>query len=223
MLTVFIEPWIAFPAAALLGYLLGSIPFGLVLVRSAGLGDIRNVGSGNIGATNVLRTGRKDLALLTLALDAGKAAAALLAAQFGLLAIGADPSTAARAGLIGGAAAFLGHCFPLWLGFRGGKGVATFFGVLLAGLPYVGLAAAAVWLASAGLTRLSSLSSLTAAALAPIFAFFLTDDTWAIAFCFFLAALIFYTHRENIGRLLSGSEPRIGARKASQTPPAADA
>lgn len=219
------EPWIAFPAAAVLGYLLGSAPFGLVLVRAAGLGDIRQVGSGNIGATNVLRTGRKDLAALTLILDSGKAAAALLVAQQGLLAVGAEPSTAFRAGLLAGGAAFLGHCFPLWLGFRGGKGVATFFGVLLAGLPYVGLAAGATWLVTAFLSRISSLSALMAAALSPIYAYIFAEDPWSLAFCFALAALIFYRHRENIARLLSGAEPRIGARKApaAEAPPATDA
>ncbi len=217
-----IEPWIAFPISALLGYVLGSIPFGLVLVRAAGLGDIRRMGSGNIGATNVLRTGRKDLAAATLILDSGKAAASLLIARYALEALGSDGSLAFRAGLIAGGSAFLGHCFPLWLGFRGGKGVATFFGVLLAGLPLVGLASAAAWLGSVVLFRVSSLGALVAAALSPVFAFLLADDVWSIAFCLGLAVLIFIRHRENIIRLFAGTEPRIGAKKAAQ-PPAPEA
>lgn len=190
------------------GYLLGSIPFGLLLTRWAGLGDIRNVGSGNIGATNVLRTGRRDIALGTLLLDAGKAAAALLIARavFGF-----------EYGLIAGAAAFLGHCFPVWLGFKGGKGVATFFGVLFAGFWPLGLLAGAIWLAMAAIFRFSSLAALTAAAAAPLAAFIGGDDLAAVIFCGFLAVLIFIRHAQNIQRLLAGTEPKIGANK---TPPA---
>ena len=190
--------------AALGGYLLGSIPFGLVLTRAAGLGDIRNVGSGNIGATNVLRTGRKDIAFATLLLDAGKAAIALLIARYlgGL-----------EAGYVAGGAAFLGHCFPVWLSFKGGKGVATFFGVLLAGLWPVGLIAGATWLATAGLFRYSSLGALAAAAAAPAAAALLNLGPWAIGFCLVLAALIYWRHSANIQRLLRGEEPKIGQKK----------
>lgn len=196
-----------FAAAAVGGYLLGSIPFGLVLTRLAGLGDIRDIGSGNIGATNVLRTGRKDIALATLLLDAGKAALALLVARhFG----------GYEAGLIAGGAAFLGHCFPIWLGFKGGKGVATFFGVLLAGMWPVGLIAGATWLAVAAVSRISSLSALTAAAVSPVVASLLmpTPKLWPIGFCVALAVLIFIRHQPNIARLLAGTEPKMGAKKA---------
>jgi glycerol-3-phosphate acyltransferase PlsY len=204
----------AFALAALGGYLLGSIPFGLLLTRWAGLGDIRDIGSGNIGATNVLRTGRRDIALATLVLDAGKAAAALaLAAALA----GYD------AGLVAGAAAFLGHCFPLWLGLKGGKGVATFFGVLFAGLWPIGLVAGATWLAVAGLSRFSSLAALAAALAAPAAAFIAGEDYATLGFCAFLAALIFLRHRPNIERLLAGTEPRIGAKNTEAAPPEAPA
>lgn len=187
------------------GYLLGSIPFGLVLARLAGLGDIRNIGSGNIGATNVLRTGRKDIALLTLLLDAGKAAIALLIfRKIG----GVD------IGFVAGAAAFLGHCFPVWLKFKGGKGVATFFGTLLIGLWPAGVFSGLIWLAMAFTFRYSSLAALVAAALAPLFAklFHASDiTTAAIAF---MSVLIFIRHWENIGRLRAGTESKIGNKKA---------
>jgi acyl phosphate:glycerol-3-phosphate acyltransferase len=201
---------VAAVASAALGYLLGSIPFGLVIVKAAGLGDIRAIGSGNIGATNVLRTGRKDLALATLLLDSGKAAIALLAARF---AFHSDD-----AGFIAGAAAYLGHCFPVWLNFKGGKGVATFFGVLLAGLPLVGLACGALWILTAILFRYSSLGGLVAAAAAPVIAFVLRDPAqWfaPVGFCVFLGVLIFIRHHANISRLLAGTEPKIGAKKAA--------
>ena len=208
------EPPISFALAATLGYLLGSIPFGLVIVRLAGLGDIRAVGSGNIGATNVLRTGRKDLAAATLLLDSGKAAIALLLAN----ALFSRPTgyAGADAGLIAGGAAFLGHCFPVWLNFKGGKGVATFFGVLLAGLPFVGLACGALWILTALMFRYSSLSALVAAAAAPLIAYALrTPDHWVapVGFCVVLAVLIFIRHHQNIARLLAGTEPKIGAKK----------
>lgn len=216
---------LGFVLSAALGYLLGSVPFGLVIVNAAGLGDIRAIGSGNIGATNVLRTGRKDLALATFLLDSGKAAIALGLAKmlFG-----------ETAGYIAGAAAFVGHCFPVWLGFKGGKGVATFFGVLLLGLPITGLAAGAVWILTAIATRYSSLASLLAALSAPLTAFLLRDpDSWGIpvGFCCVLTALIFYRHQTNIARLLDGSEPKIGdkskararADAASPTPAPSDA
>ncbi|AZU03938.1 membrane protein [Glycocaulis alkaliphilus] len=190
--------------AAVGGYLLGSIPFGLVLVKLAGLGDIRTVGSGNIGATNVLRTGRKDLALATLVLDSGKAGIAALIFTF---------AVSPTAGLIAGGAAFLGHCFPLWLGFKGGKGVATFLGVLLAVLWPVGLLVCATWLGMALVFRISSLSALTASAFAPLLALaFGRPDVALLAL--FLAALLWWRHKENIARLVRGEEPRIGAKKA---------
>ncbi len=185
--------------APVLGYLLGSIPFGLVLTRLAGLGDIRKIGSGNIGTTNVLRTGRKDLALATLALDGGKGAvAALIGGNFG-------PDMAVLAG--GGA--FLGHLFPVWLKFKGGKGVATFLGVMVALAVWVGLASAATWLAIAALFRYSSLAALAAAALAPVYAYWLADFQ-QVEVALFMAVLIFLRHHANIRRLIKGEESRIG-------------
>ena len=188
-----------FLAALLVGYLLGSVPFGLLLTRFAGLGDIRNVGSGNIGATNVLRTGRKGLAAATLIGDALKGTAAvLLGAAYG-------PNTAVLAAL----GAFLGHLFPVWLGFRGGKGVATFLGCLLGLKPLAAILFAAIWLAVAFLTRYSSASALAASAATPIILWFLGERQMAELFIL-LAALLWWKHRENIQRLLSGSEGRIG-------------
>jgi glycerol-3-phosphate acyltransferase PlsY len=191
------------PAAAiLLGYLLGSIPFGLLLTRAAGLGDIRRIGSGNIGATNVLRTGNKALAAATLLLDAIKGAAAvLLAAWLG----GRD------AGLWAGFAAVLGHAFPVWLGFKGGKAVATSYGVLIAAAWPVGIAAGAVWLIVAGLGRISSLASLVSFALAPILAWALADAA-LVKLALAIAVLVFARHHANIRRLLAGTEARIGSR-----------
>lgn len=185
------------------GYLLGSIPFGLVLTRLAGYGDIRNIGSGNIGATNVLRTGNKPLALATLLLDSGKGAIAVgLAWYLGGVTLAA----------IAGGAAFLGHCYPVWLKFKGGKGVATFLGTLLAIAWPVGLACCGTWLITAAITRISSLSALVAAALGPIYAYFLAgpDQAWMALFC---TVLIFIRHRPNIERLIAGTEPKIGAGK----------
>jgi acyl phosphate:glycerol-3-phosphate acyltransferase len=187
---------------ALLGYLLGSVPFGLVWARVFGLGDIRQIGSGNIGATNVLRTGNKPAAALTLIGDVGKGAFAVLVA--GAL-IGAD--AAQTAGLF----AYLGHLFPVYIGFKGGKGVATWLGTLLAIAWPVGLAAAATWLVTAALGRISSLAGLMAAALAPIWALALgRADIFVLALL--LGALIFERHRANIGRLLRGEEPKIGKK-----------
>lgn len=187
---------------AVLGYLLGSIPFGLVIARLAGLGDLRQIGSGNIGATNVLRTGNKPAALATLLLDSGKGAiAVLLARHFG----------GETAAILAGGAAFLGHCYPVWLGFRGGKGVATFLGTLIALHWPLGLIACATWLVTALVSRISSLSALMAAALSPVFAWAL-GRTDLILVCLFMAALIFVRHKANIARLMDGSEPRIGRK-----------
>ncbi len=196
--------------AALGGYLVGSIPFGVLLTRAAGAGDVRNIGSGNIGATNVLRTGRKDLAFATLILDAGKGAAALLIAR----AVTDNDAVAA----IAGGAAFLGHLYPVWLGFKGGKGVATFFGLMLAAAWPLGLVAAAVWLLTAAVFRVSSLSALIATLVTPVLALMpiaaLNLPTSNSVFLLALAAmaLIWLRHFDNIIRLIKGKEPRIGAK-----------
>ncbi|MEM9262058.1 MAG: glycerol-3-phosphate 1-O-acyltransferase PlsY [Pseudomonadota bacterium] len=192
---------VAIILSAGLGYLLGSVPFGLVITKAAGLGDIRTIGSGNIGATNVLRTGRKDLAAATLILDSGKGAIAVFLAMY----LGLRPEVA-------GAMAFLGHCFPVWLRFNGGKGVATFLGTLLAIQFWAGLIACLIWLAVARLSKISSLSALTAAAFSPMFVFVTGHGAAAIA-TLFMAALIFMRHRDNIRRLLLGTEPKIGDDK----------
>ena len=188
--------------AAALGYLLGSVPFGVVITRALGLGDLRRIGSGNIGATNVLRTGNKGAALATLILDSGKGAIAVLLAR----GLGGE-----GAALAAGAAAFLGHLFPVFLGFRGGKGVATFLGTLIALFWPIGLMACGLWLVTAALTRISSLSALVAAAGAPVLALAFGAQGPALA-ALFMAALIFLRHRANIARLLAGTEPRIGRR-----------
>lgn len=190
--------------AALLGYLLGSVPYGLLLTRAAGLGDIRAIGSGNIGATNVLRTGNKALAAATLALDVLKGVAALLIARW---LWGED------AALVAGLGAMAGHAFPVWLGFRGGKGVATGAGVLLAAQWWLGLAALAAWIAVFAATRISSAGALAACAVAPIIAIIFGDTTLAV-FAVGMAALITWRHKANIQRLLAGTEPRSGGRKA---------
>ncbi len=200
------QSWINVAAILVGGYLLGSIPFGLIATKVAGLGDIRNVGSGNIGATNVLRTGRKDLALFTLVADAAKGALAVLIAHF----VTHDLVCEALAG----GAAFSGHLFPVWLKFKGGKGVATFLGVTLGIAWPLGLAACAIWLMMALLMRYSSLAALTAAALAPLLAFWPFHSGYpVILLALFMAILIFLRHHENIRRLMSGEEPRIGAKK----------
>ncbi|MBL8542492.1 MAG: glycerol-3-phosphate 1-O-acyltransferase PlsY [Hyphomonadaceae bacterium] len=206
-----------FILAAAGGYLLGSVPFGLVITRLAGLGDIRTIGSGNIGATNVLRTGRKDLALATLLLDAGKAAIALLLARW---LAGSSPYQV-ELGLVAGGMAFIGHCFPVWLGFKGGKGIATFFGLLFAGIWPLGIIAAVTWLAVATMFRYSSLASLCAAAVVPIAALFAGFSWPEVIFTFVIAALIFWLHRANIARLRAGAEPRIGEKK-TEAPAAAE-
>jgi len=190
---------IAFLIALVGGYLIGSVPFGLLLTKAAGLGDIRQVGSGNIGATNVLRTGRKGLAAATLILDGLKGAVAvLLARQF----LGDQD-------VVVGTAAVLGHLFPVWLGFRGGKGVATGLGVLLAAAWPVGLACCAVWLVAAKLLKMSSAAALTAFAAAPLFALVLSSADHALM-ALLIAVLVFWRHEANIRRLLAGTAPRIG-------------
>ncbi|MEE9328591.1 MAG: glycerol-3-phosphate 1-O-acyltransferase PlsY [Parvularculaceae bacterium] len=193
--------------SAIGGYLLGSIPFGLVLTKLAGLGDVRAIGSGNIGATNVLRTGRKDLALATLLLDAGKGAIAVL-----IVASLTDGAAAQMS--VAGAAAFLGHCYPAWLSFKGGKGVATFLGTLLALYWPAGLAACAIWLVTAFATRISSLSALVAAVLAPIVMMTMGRPIMAAA-TLFMTALILVRHRANIQRIIAGTEPKIGNKDKS--------
>jgi acyl phosphate:glycerol-3-phosphate acyltransferase len=193
-------------APLLLGYLLGSIPFGLLLTRAAGLPDIRTIGSGNIGATNVLRTGKRSLAAATLLLDGGKGAVAVLLG--GWLA-GHD------GGLWGGLAAVVGHLFPLWLGFKGGKGIAAGLGVLIAAAWPVGLAACLVWLLGAALLRRSSLASLISFALAPVLAWALAD-TGVVTLALAIAVLVYVRHHANIRRLLAGTEPRIGQHSSSQ-------
>jgi glycerol-3-phosphate acyltransferase PlsY len=198
----FTSPPLVLLIVAGLSYLLGSIPFGIVITRAMGLGDIRQIGSGNIGATNVLRTGNKPAAFLTLVLDAGKGAIAVLAAR---LLVGED------AAQVAGGFAFLGHLWPVWLGFKGGKGVATFLGTLLALAWPIGLLACATWAAMAAVTRISSLSALTAAALSPAYAL-LTGQPQFVLLTIFLAALIFVRHDANIRRLIAGTEPRIGKK-----------
>lgn len=187
---------------SVLGYGLGSIPFGMVLAWTMGLGDLRQIGSGNIGATNVLRTGNRGAAALTLLLDASKGAAAVLLAR-----VVAGEAAAQLAGL----AAFLGHCYPVWLRFRGGKGVATFLGLMLALSWPVGLAVCATWAATAIAARISSLAALTAAALSSIWAVVLGQgEVFLLSVA--LTLLIFWKHRENISRLRKGTEPKIGAK-----------
>lgn len=198
------------------GYLLGSIPFGIIVTRLAGAGDLRQIGSGNIGATNVLRTGRKGLALVTLLGDGGKGALAVLIAW---LAMRRSPIEAqALLTALAGSAAFLGHLFPVWLKFRGGKGVATFMGTMLAAAWPAGLMAAAAWLVVAFVFRMSSLAALAAAALAPLFVFLADRPRPLALMALFMAVLIYIRHHENIRRLLRGEEPRIGGDKPTDPP-----
>lgn len=187
--------------ALIFGYVCGSIPFGLLLTRAAGLGDVRSIGSGNIGATNVLRTGNKGLAAATLLLDALKGTAAVLIAGF------YAPELALPAGF----AAFLGHLFPVWLGFRGGKGVATYLGVLIAIAWKAALIFAAVWLAFAFATRYSSLAALVASIVATVSLYWLASPLVAGVFGV-MTLIIFWKHKANIERLLAGTETRIGAK-----------
>ena len=198
--------------ALALGYLLGSIPFGLILTRAAGLGDVRKIGSGNIGATNVLRTGNKGLAAATLLLDGLKGTAAVLIAGY----------AAPGAALIAGLGAFLGHLFPVWLNFKGGKGVATYIGVLF-GLGWkLGLMFCALWLVLAALFRYSSLSALVASAVTPV-ALWLAGYGQMAALFAAMTLLLFWTHRENITRLMNGTESKIGATSAAKAEPSGSA
>ena len=198
--------WLTLGIIVVGGYLLGSIPFGMIATRLGGAGDIRKIGSGNIGATNVLRSGRKDLAAITLIGDAGKGAVAVLLAH---ILFNNDWIAAAA-----GAAAFIGHVFPVWLKFKGGKGVASFFGIMFAACWPAGVLAAATWLLIAFLFRISSLAALVAASLAPIYVL-LTDQPRPMSFlALFMAVLIFIRHHENMRRLLKGEEPRIGGKPA---------
>ncbi|TJW41564.1 MAG: glycerol-3-phosphate 1-O-acyltransferase PlsY [Mesorhizobium sp.] len=188
--------------ALVFGYLLGSIPFGLLITRAAGLGDVRNIGSGNIGATNVLRTGNKGLAAATLLLDALKGTAAvLIAGRF-----------APELGLLAGFGAFAGHLYPVWLGFKGGKGVATYLGVLIGLAWQVALIFAVVWLAVAFLFRYSSLAALTAAVAVPIALYFLSTPEIAGLFAL-MSLIVFVKHRANISRLLAGTESKIETKE----------
>ena len=195
--------WPYLLAALAGGYLLGSIPFGLLLTRMAGLGDVRKIGSGNIGATNVLRTGHKGLAAVTLLLDAGKGAAAVLLAKLW----GPDMALVAAFGAV------VGHLFPVWLAFKGGKGVATTLGALLALSLPLGAASCLLWLAVAGVFRYSSLAALVAVAAAPVIAWFLLADLQMVQLTAALAVLVWLRHHQNIRRLLSGQEPRISRKK----------
>lgn len=190
------------PAAV--GYLLGSIPFGLLLGRMFGGIDVRTIGSGNIGATNVLRTGNKALALATLLLDAGKGAAAVLIARH----YGGD-----QAALVAGAAAVIGHIYPVWLGFHGGKGVATLLGVATALYPPAGLAFALAWLGVALITRRSSLGGMCGGFAAAAAAWFGRHDAQMALALLALSVLVLWTHRSNIARLIAGTEPRIGRKE----------
>jgi glycerol-3-phosphate acyltransferase PlsY len=195
-------PEIAYPLALVIGYLLGSIPFGLVLTRLAGTQDLRTIGSGNIGATNVLRTGRKGLAAATLILDALKGTAAVLIGGY----IGGPD-----AAMLGGLAAFLGHIFPVWLKFRGGKGVAVYIGILIGLFWPAAILFCAIWLAMAFALRYSSLSALTASVITPLFLLWFGHAALAVLFAV-LTLLLIFMHRENIKRLMAGTEGKIGQK-----------
>ncbi len=194
--------WLPALAALLLGYLLGSIPFGLLLTRAAGLGDIRSIGSGNIGATNVLRTGNKKLAAATLLLDAAKGAVAVLIARYTL---------GETAAMLAGLAAFIGHIYPVWLGFKGGKGVATYLGVLIALAWQLALLFAALWLAVAKLGKISSLAAIVATVAVPTAAWIWGPQNLAIVVTL-MSIVVLIKHRANIERLIAGEEPRIGSK-----------
>lgn len=195
-------PWLAPALALLVGYLLGAIPFGVILTRAFGAGDLRQIGSGNIGATNVLRTGRKGLAAATLLLDLAKGAVAVLLAE------ALWPGT----GVLAGVAAFIGHCYPVWLRFRGGKGVATLMGIVVALHWPAGLVYAAIWLGLLAVLRISSVAGMAAAVSAPVSAA-LFGRVELVPALTALALIVLWKHRENIGRLLKGTEPRIGRKR----------
>lgn len=192
----------------LVGYILGSIPFGVILTRLGGAGDLRAIGSGNIGATNVLRTGRKGLAAATLLLDLGKGA---FAVWLGSRMLPGDPLV--NGGAMAGVMAFIGHCYPVWLRFKGGKGVATMMGVCLALAWQLGAIFAGVWIGMLLLSRISSVGGMSAALSAPIAAY-ATGRLDLMAACAAMALIVLWRHRENIGRLIKGTEPRIGGKKA---------
>lgn len=189
-------------AALVFGYLLGSIPFGLILTRAAGLGDIRSIGSGNIGATNVLRTGNKKLAAATLLLDALKATVAALVAWY---------LFGKEAGLLAGFAAFMGHLFPVWLGFKGGKGVATYIGTLLGVAPWMVLVFAVIWLGVARISKYSSLAALVATLVIPVVLWFLNEPKIALVMAV-MTVISWWKHEANIKRLIAGTESRIGQK-----------
>lgn len=202
-------------AALIGGYLLGSIPFGVIVMKAAGAGDPRAIGSGNIGATNVLRSGRRGLAALTLLGDGGKGAVAVLIAW--LATRDATDETQATLTALAGGAAFVGHLFPVWLGFKGGKGVATFFGTLIAAAWPVGLLAGATWIAVAALFRFSSLAALAAVVLATVYSAFLFHRPLPVTILAAgMALLVYVRHAANIRRLLKGEEPRIGGSKEEE-------
>ena len=195
-------PEAIYPAALLIGYLLGSIPFGLVLTRLAGTPDLRSIGSGNIGATNVLRTGRKGLAAATLLLDALKGTAAVIIAGY----LGGS-----NAAMLAGLGAFLGHIFPVWLKFKGGKGVAVYIGILIGLLWPAAVAFCVIWLVLAFALRYSSLSALTASVITPLLLWYFGQAALAALFGL-MTLLLIYSHRENIKRLLAGTEGKIGQK-----------
>ncbi len=201
--------------SVIVGYGLGSIPFGLVLSKLAGYGDIRKIGSGNIGATNVLRTGNKPLAAATLVLDSGKGAIAILILYLSFYAMqgrSLDTENAVLYGLIGGGAAVAGHCFPVWLKFKGGKGVATTIGTLLGATPWTAFVAICTWAIVAGFFRYSSLAALCAVTIAPIAALLIYGPLPALITSL-ISALVVFRHKDNIQRLTKGTEPKIGAKK----------
>ncbi|MDH7637546.1 glycerol-3-phosphate 1-O-acyltransferase PlsY [Sphingomonas oryzagri] len=199
--------WLVLGAAALIGYLLGSIPFGLLVTRAGGAEDPRTIGSGNIGATNVLRTGRKELAIITLLLDAAKGAVAVVLVGH----VWPDPMPPSLPAIVAGAFAFLGHVYPVWLRFQGGKGVATFLGIALALSWPCGLAFALVWLAAFAITRHSSVGGMTAAIATPVAAAIINRSDLTLTFLL-LALIVLWKHRANVERLLDGTEPRFGSK-----------
>ena len=201
--------WLVLGAAALIGYLLGSIPFGLLVTRAGGAEDPRTIGSGNIGATNVLRTGRKELAVVTLLLDAAKGAVAVVLINH----VWPDPVPPSLPAIVAGAFAFIGHVYPVWLRFKGGKGVATFLGIALALYWPCGVAFAVIWLIAFFLTRHSSVGGMTAAIATPVSAALISPDRSDLTLTFLLLALIvLWKHRANVERLLDGTEPRFGSK-----------